>query len=295
MGKNITYQSNDVLFKILSENYKNIALSVYGLNLPEIKSMIPNNFPVIKVDEKRSDNIFLLEDGSILLLEYESNTRIEENMLKYIDYILRIITRYFEEEKTIKKIRLVVIYSSDIEEAPEEFNMESLTIRSHNVYMKDYNGDEIENNIRGKINRGTLLSDEDIMHFMLLPFMKRNKEKDKKLIIKDTIELAKEVKDENKQILIIAGLLTASNKYIDEDYAREIRWWLKMTSVDKVYEKEKQDALEKERFEKYQAISLCQDNIIDLLDNKFDKVPVNLVKEIKKIQDVNTLKLISKK
>ena len=68
-----------------------------------------------------------------------------------------------------------------------------------------------------------------------------------------------------------------------------------MTSVDKVYEKEKQDAVEKERFEKYQAISLCQDNIIDLLDNKFDKVPVNLVKEIKKIQDVNTLKLISKK
>ena len=63
MSEGIVYQNKDVLLKILAENYKNKTLSAYGLDLPPIKELLPTNLPVIQVDEKRSDNIFLLEDG----------------------------------------------------------------------------------------------------------------------------------------------------------------------------------------------------------------------------------------
>jgi hypothetical protein len=99
------------------------------------------------------------------------------------------------------------------------------------------------------------------MNCILLPLMKNNKEKQE--VIKYSIELAKEIKDEKKQYFTIAGLLTATNNIINEDYALEIRRWLKMTMVEKIYEKEKVDALNKQSMllTKEKADALRQQNI----------------------------------
>ncbi len=78
----------------------------------------------------------MLEDGSILLLEYESNNRITENMYKYIDYVLRISRKYYEENKSIKKINVAVIYASNIERAEDHFNIGSVGIDVKSVFMK---------------------------------------------------------------------------------------------------------------------------------------------------------------
>lgn len=88
--------------------FKDKALIMYGLEYPKIVEMLPNEFPEVKVDERRAGSVFLLEDGSILLLEYESNNRITENMYKYIDYVLRISRKYYEENKSIKKVNVAV-------------------------------------------------------------------------------------------------------------------------------------------------------------------------------------------
>jgi hypothetical protein len=72
MSEGISYQAKDILFKSLSELYRNQALEVYGLtNLPKIKELLPSQYPSVQADEKRSDTLFFLEDGSILMLEYE--------------------------------------------------------------------------------------------------------------------------------------------------------------------------------------------------------------------------------
>jgi len=44
-----------------------------GLDLSPIKEVLPTNLPAIQLDERRSDNIFLLEGNTILILEYESD------------------------------------------------------------------------------------------------------------------------------------------------------------------------------------------------------------------------------
>lgn len=46
--------------------------------------MLPTEFPSVRADERRADTVFLLEDDSILLLEYESNERFLDNHLKYL-------------------------------------------------------------------------------------------------------------------------------------------------------------------------------------------------------------------
>ncbi|ACQ51413.1 hypothetical protein [Clostridium botulinum] len=279
--KGITYQAKDVLFKTLSEMFKDKALIMYGLDYPKIVEMLPNEFPEVKADERRADSIFLLEDGSILLLEYESNNRITENMYKYIDYVLRISRKYYEENKSIKKINVAVIYASNIERAEDHFNIGSVGIDVKSVFMKNYDGDTIYKEVEQKIKDGINLKDIDLMNLILLPLMKSIK--DKHELIKDTIELAKEVKDEKNQYFIIAGVLTSTDKFIDEKYANTVRGWLRMTKVEKIFEKEKEEAMN--QAEKSKAIEIAK-NLMDILSVEMIAKKTGLsIEEVEKLKE----------
>ena len=94
MSIGISYNNKDIFFKFTSELYEDVTLDVFGLNkIPKIKELLPNVFPEVSTDEKRSDTVFQLEDGSILMMEYESNNRFNENHLKYMRYAHRILQK----------------------------------------------------------------------------------------------------------------------------------------------------------------------------------------------------------
>ena len=89
----ITYQNKDVLSKILAENFKEKSLSVYGIDVPKIKDVLPTNLPAIQANEMQLDNLFLLMDDSVALIDYESDVK-WTNKLKYLNYIVRVVARY---------------------------------------------------------------------------------------------------------------------------------------------------------------------------------------------------------
>lgn len=280
-AKGITYQAKDVLFKTLSEMFKDKALIMYGLDYPKIVEMLPNEFPEVKADERRADSVFLLEDGSILLLEYESNNRIKENMYKYMDYALRISRKYYEETKEIKEVKVAVIYASNVEKAEDYFNIGSVSVKVKSVFMKNYDGDKLYKEVEEKIKEGKILEDIDLMNLILLPLMKSTI--DRHELIRRTIELAKEVNDEKKQYFIIAGVLTSTDKFIDDDYANTVRSWLKMTKVEKIFEKEKEEAMSEA--EKKKAIEIAK-NLLDMLSVEMVAKKTGLsIEEVKKLKD----------
>lgn len=252
MDKNISYHNKDILFKCLSELYKNQALSVYGFDFPVIKEMIPNEFPEVKADAKRADSIFMLEDGSILLLEYESNNRIAENHLKYIDYSFRIVNRFYKETKEIKQVHVAIIYSSEIEKASEYLNIGSVIIKSQAVFMKQHDGDMVFKTIEEKISNGESLYQDEILSFILVPLMKSKL--DKKHVIRNAIELSKNITGELTQAEVIAGLLTVSDKFIDQQYANNVKEWLKLTKVGRLFEEEKQEAVKQALIQQAQIL-----------------------------------------
>lgn len=73
--KEIAYQNKDIANKIFAEKFAGKSLKVYGINLPAIKQVLPTNLPVIQANELRIDNLFLLEDNTFLLVDYESTYR----------------------------------------------------------------------------------------------------------------------------------------------------------------------------------------------------------------------------
>ncbi|KKE78152.1 transcriptional regulator [Oceanobacillus caeni] len=287
MSEGISYQNKDILFKFLSELYENVTLDVFGLDdIPKIKELLPNEFPEVTADEKRADTVFQLEDGSILMLEYESNSRFVENHLKYVRYVHRISQRYLQKENDIKKVRIVVIYTSDVVKVKEKLDLGDLQIASKSVLLSEYNGDAIMEKIVNKIRVGEQLTHEELFKFSILPLMHSVRERDE--LIHDSIELAKKIDNEQQQVQVIAGILTSTDKFIDDEYARKVKEWLKMTKVGRAFEEEKQEAVKKaeKEAEKKQAKRIAK-SLLGVLNDKLIAEATGLdIEEVKKLREV---------
>ena len=98
MSEGIVYQNKDIEFKLMSETYKEKSFEAYGLNLPKIKEVLPTNLPAVSANEMRIDNLFLLEDDTLAIVDYESEDKVS-NRVKYINYIGRIMQRYDSQKK----------------------------------------------------------------------------------------------------------------------------------------------------------------------------------------------------
>jgi hypothetical protein len=109
----IAYQNKDITCKIFAENFKGKSLKVYGLNVPKVVQVLPTNLPEIAANELRIDNLFLLEDGTVALIDYESEYK-EADKIKYLNYITRVLNRYEKEGRQNIHIRMIVIYTADV-------------------------------------------------------------------------------------------------------------------------------------------------------------------------------------
>ncbi len=102
--------------------------------------------------------------------------------------------------------------------------------------MCGYGGDDIFYQIERKLEYGEELLPEEIFKLSILPLMKTSENRQE--MIEKCIDLAKKIPEDNKQLQVIAGILTATDKFIDENYAQQIREWIRITKVGRIIEKE---------------------------------------------------------
>ena len=270
----ITYHNKDVLSKILAENFKDISLKVYGIDVPKIKQILPTNLPQIQVNEMRIDNLFLLEDDSIAIIDYESDVK-WENHLKYLNYIVRILERYKKEERP-KQIRMIVIYTADVEKAPEEFSAGCLTLKMEQAFLRKIDSEAVQEEIREKLAQGLPLSDDELMQFIILPLTYKGKEA-KREAVKDAVYLAKKITDKKNQMFVLSGILVFADKIIDAKTAEQIKEVIRMTQVAQLLLEEGRDkGREEERTEgmkvlvdSLRAFAIPDEDIIGKLIEKY--------------------------
>lgn len=241
MAKGIAYQNKDIEFKILSEGYKEKSFRAFGLELPRIKALLPTNLPRVSADEKRIDNLFLLEDDTIAIVDYEAEDK-RSNRIKYMNYIARVLERYEKNRTKIKDLRMIVVYTGDVQKADPIMEMSCFTLRMEQVFLSKLDGEAIFDSIRVKTETKEKLTEEELMQLIILPLTDKGKEK-KQNRIKQVIELAKEMEEEEQQVFVLTGILVNTNQFIDRDYAKQLRRWLSMNKVFQLFEEEKQEAV----------------------------------------------------
>jgi len=237
----IAYQNKDIEFKLMSETYKEKSFEAYGLKLPKIKEVLPTNLPAVSANEMRIDNLFLLEDDTVAIVDYESEDK-TSNRVKYINYIGRIMQRYDSQGIRIPELRMIVIYTGDVETAKDTWEIPCLTLKMEQVFIHSLPDAEIYQSVKKKLENNEILSEKELMQLIILPLAKKGKEAKQKMI-EQVVDLAKQIEDENTQAFVITGILVSSDKFIDRDYAKSVRRYLSMTKVFQILEEEKQEAI----------------------------------------------------
>ena len=241
MPEGIAYQNKDIEFKLMSETYKEKSFDAYGLKLPKIKEVLPTNLPAVSANEMRIDNLFLLEDDTVAIVDYESEDK-TSNRVKYINYIGRIMQRYDSQGIRIPELRMIVIYTGDVETAKDTWKTPCLTLKMEQVFIHSLPDAEIYQSVKKKLENNETLSEKELMLLIILPLAKKGKEVKQK-VIEQVVDLAKQIEDENTQVFVITGILVSSDKFIDRDYAKSVRRYLSMTKVFQILEEEKQEAI----------------------------------------------------
>ena len=143
-GLEIAYQNKDITSKVLAENFKGKTFRVYGLDLPEVRQALPTNIPTVKANELRLDNLFELVDGSVAIIDYESEYR-NDDKVKYLNYLTGIANRYLKEKKACPVLRMIVIYTGDIKRGNVscEYNLGAVKLNVECAFLSELNSEEI--------------------------------------------------------------------------------------------------------------------------------------------------------
>lgn len=236
MGE-IAYQNKDIASKVTGEALIGKSLAPFGLPHLKIVGILPTNLPVIESNELRLDNLFILNDGAVAIIDYESDFK-KENFVKYLNYIARVIKRYAtaKQLEELKQLRMVVIYTADVEWAEEIYDLGGFVMNVEAAYLIRMNSEEIYRRISGKIQSGLMLSEEEMMELMVLPLTVKGTAAKQKMVM-ETINLARSIPDYSSTLKILAGILTFSDKIIDEEYCRKVKEAMRMTKVERmIYE-----------------------------------------------------------
>ena len=230
MSEGIAYQNKDILFKILGQTYKEKSFAAYGIDLPPIKELLPTSLPKISANEKDIDNLFLLEDGTYAIVDYESE-------FKNLNYIARVMEKYYKEDETFN-LRLIVIYTGDVKSAEPVYETSCFTLRMEQAFLSHIDGETAFESISQKLRSNTPLEDDDLMKLVILPLTMPGIEGKQKMLEK-VVDLAEQVTDSRQQIFILSGVIVASDKFINREYLEQIRRRINMTQLGQLYEKEK--------------------------------------------------------
>lgn len=242
-NSDIAYQNKDIMSKVFADKFANKSLKVYGLDIPKIKQVLPTNLPAVSANELRIDNLFLLEDGTIAIIDYESKYK-KEDKIKYLNYITRVLERYKTEGKLDIELRMIVIYTADVkpEEVQPEYNAGTLKFAITPAFLSQIDSKEVMERLNKKVLNHEPLTDEELMEFIILPLTYKGDD-DKKKALESSISLAKKLDNEELSVFILTGILVFSDKVIDNETAKKVKEWIGMTKVAKLYEAEKERAI----------------------------------------------------
>ncbi len=114
------------------------------------------------------DNLFLLEDGTYAIVDYESIDNVK-NRIKYINYISRIVKRLYEDHGEIPKIRMIVIYTGNIVAGKSGFDVGCMSLQMEQVFVNDIPAEEIYRTVKDKLLHGMGLAEQELMQMIILP------------------------------------------------------------------------------------------------------------------------------
>ncbi|GHU57652.1 hypothetical protein AGMMS49975_23570 [Clostridia bacterium] len=228
----IAHNDKDILQKYAGALFRDKTLEFYGVKSAKIVDLINVELPNVEVSEQATDTIYLLADDTYLHLEFQT-THSKKDLLRFAVYDFRLY------ERDERKIKTVVIYSSDVIRAEKNINIGSAVYSVDTVMMCERDGNKIYKELETKIKNGTELTDNDIQNLIFLPLMKCTVSKDD--IAVQAATLAQTIGDKSKRNLCIAAAVAFGGKYLKQATIKKLMEVLEMNGAVAEYLEERDE------------------------------------------------------
>ena len=179
----------DAVFKKAMEFFKDNAVNFFGINA-KIIATAETEIKNIDIKTNHTDYLFYTEDGNYLHFEFQTTDK-KEDIKRFLYYDASL----FYKEK--RKVRTVVIYSADIENAQTYIDAGTIKYEVEAFYMKDLNGDQKLEMLQNKIKRKEHLTGEDILTLSFIPLMSSKESRSKRSL--ESIELADTIPESSEK------------------------------------------------------------------------------------------------
>jgi hypothetical protein len=217
----------DAVFKKAMEIFKDSASEFFDLDL---KIIAPAETELKNIDIKTNamDYLFYTSNGEYLHFEFQT-TKKKEDISRFLYYDASL---YYRSKININTI---VVYSSEITDTVTHLNCGSIRYDIKSFYMKNYNGDEKLQTIEYKVNNNIDLTQQDIMTLSFIPLMSSKKSKSE--ITLESIEIAKNIQDNNDKNNCLMLLYALFDKFGDDISKKRFKEVVSMTEVGRmIYE-----------------------------------------------------------
>ena len=225
----MAHNAEDIIMKNMFDLMKGGALMFFGIN-KNIVAPTRTEQTQLTVQTNTIDSSYLLEDGSIIHLEFQT-TKSQDDLYRFM------VSAAVLANKEKKPVHTIVIYSAEIDSAPDSIDLGSLYYKVGNHYMIEFDGDLIYNGIVGKISKGERLTKNDIMSFALHPLMKSKDDKFTRFL--NCVGLMKNIDDKTEYEQIKAMILLMAEKFLSDDELKIIKEQMSGMRIGEMFKTDK--------------------------------------------------------
>ncbi|MFB8424542.1 hypothetical protein ACFC4S_21255 [Priestia megaterium] len=228
-----------------------------GIHSAVVKQVLSNEFPAIETKDDKADIVFLLEDDTILHVEFQSTSK-KWDILRFCKYHLELYNRHKDiiaNKNGVGQIRTIVIYMPNIsrEKVTDVLNSNQLQFKFEAVFLNEHPGDEHFNTLSRKIleNPDVKLSNEELIYLVYNPLMLKENTDTVAARTKKVVEIASKLTDEMIKFKIIGTVTVLAKKFLDAETISGIWEVFEMNGVfqkemnEMFNEKEKDKEIEK--------------------------------------------------
>lgn len=271
-----TKKIEDAIFKESMDVFKESAISFFGIDVKIIAPALTEIKDIV-INTSFTDYTFYTSDNSILHFEFQT-TKKKKDIQRFMFYDASL--NYSQD----KMIRTIVVYSSEIENAPSKYDAGSIKYEVENFYMKNLDGDKKFEEVKIKVEAGQSLNENDMLNLTFVPLMTSSRSRVDRAI--DSIRLANEIDNTEIKKATLSILYAFVDKFADKNSKNKIMEEFSMTEIGRMlYEKGIKEGEETGEKKGKAELLLIQ------LTKKFKKVPEEYSEKIKILPD-KTIELI---
>ncbi len=214
-GFDIARERNDIVLKRLAAVFKGTVLNRFGLDLPPIVGPLPTALPLLTARMREADYVFLLADGSLLHLEFQTK-REKGDLARFTAY-----STALHQAHDLTPVHTVVVWGAQVGRMETSHVMGSVTLTADHILLSEEDGTGQLEQLAAKVERGEALDDKDRLTLALLPLMHQRRPLADKAAAA-TLKTVAGALPREERTLVVEALTVLAQLAMDETQIREL-------------------------------------------------------------------------